>query len=290
MNLVVETYSLCKKFGVEKAIELISNAGFDGVDFSFYFADENDSMLDENYQEHADVINTMIKEKNMSCNQAHAPFRLSYGEEFTTNNKHYLEILRAMEFASILGVENIVIHAITVPKDKDLFEYNLNYYKTFEPFCAKFNIHIAIENLFSYDSKRDCYDSVLGTPQELISMIDALHSEWFVVCVDVGHCALTGTEPEQFISKLNHNSLKALHIQDNDYRGDKHWLPYMGNLNWDNITKSLSQIRYNGDFTFEIFNFINKFDEVLLPDALKLAEKTGRYLIDKINHSACCDK
>lgn len=76
--------------------------------------------------------------------------------------------------------------------------------------------------------------------------------------------------------------LKALHVQDNDLKNDRHWLPYCGDLNWTNITRALGEIGYDGDLTFEIFGFLGKQEPDNLPIALKSAEQTGRLLIKNI--------
>ena len=41
MKLAIETYALRAKFGDEQALRLIGAAGFDGVDYSFYYTSED---------------------------------------------------------------------------------------------------------------------------------------------------------------------------------------------------------------------------------------------------------
>lgn len=102
-------------------------------------------------------------------------------------------------------------------------------------------------------------------------------------CVDIGHASLTGYEPEDFIEKMQPKYLKALHVQDNDYISDRHILPYTGDLNWKAIMTSLKNIGYDGDLTFEIFNYLKKFPDDLIPDALKFAVSIGKYLVSNFN-------
>ena len=97
--------------------------------------------------------------------------------------------------------------------------------------------------------------------------------------MDFGHAALTGNEPVNFIEQMSSNTLKALHVQDNDYVSDRHTVPYLGELNWTAIMQSLKRIEYAGDLTFEIFNYLKRFPDELIPEALRFAASVGRYLI-----------
>ena len=72
----------------------------------------------------------------------------------------------------------------------------------------------------------------------------------------------------------------VLHIHDIDYTDDTHTLPYFGKLDWNDITSALSEVEFNGVFSMEIL--LNKFDNSLIKEYLALAEKIGRYLINKI--------
>ena len=61
-----------------------------------------------------------------------------------------------------------------------------------------------------------------------------------------------------------------------------HTMPFTKNLNWEAITRALAEIGYEGDFTFEADSFYEGFPPQLVPDACKLMERTGRYLVGRI--------
>ena len=90
---------------------------------------------------------------------------------------------RALESASILGAKNIVVHSITVPDGVDFEKYNIEYYKSFIPYCEKFGIHVAVENLFSRDNKRKRINGKLGSPEELSGIVEKINSPWIVACL-----------------------------------------------------------------------------------------------------------
>lgn len=279
MKLSVELYSVAKYFGDYKAVELIKQAGFDAIDHSYYYEKECDEILGENYKEYAQNLRAHLDHVGISCNQAHAPFTFNYGMNTDLSEPKYLNIVRSLESASILGAKNIIVHSITVPDDVDFEEYNIAYYSSFIPYCEAFNIHVAVENLFKKDAKRNRLIGKIGSPQELNSIVKKINSPWIVACVDVGHAALTGYEPENFISRVDPHILKCLHVQDNDYLGDRHTLPYLANLNWEAIMTSLKKSGYEDDLTFEIVTYLQKFPKELIPEALKFAVVIGKHLI-----------
>lgn len=282
MKLSLESYALILKFGAFESFKLIKQAGFDCVDMSYYWQDENSPLVGEEYREYAFQLRSYLDEYGLVCNQAHAPFDFKYGEPIDFSNPNYLSIIRAMESASILGAKAIVVHSIGLKKNSRIYfdhDYNLAYYKSLQPFCEKFNIKIAVENLFGFDSKRNCYHGRLGTPTELSEFVRELDSPYFVACVDVGHVAMTGSEPEEFLENMDADLLVALHIQDGNYKEDCHTVPYLGSYNWTKIMKALKKIGYKGELTFEIVKYLGNIPKELTFDALCFAEKIGRHLI-----------
>lgn len=282
MKLSIDTFGVSRRIGNEKAIEVIKNAGFDAYDHSFFSEHFSEFLESENYIEYYTGLRKLTDKLNFECNQAHAPFDLKYGTNFSYEEKPYRAVARSIECAAILGAKCIVVHSLHAPEDIDIVEYNTKYYKSLEPYAQKSGIKIAVENLFEYDPKRRRFNGRLETPEKLTDFIKSLNSDYFTACVDVGHVAVTGSEPENFISKMDSNLLTALHIHDTTYTEDNHMLPYFGRHNWDKICEALKTIGYSGDITFENSEFAASLSDDLIPDALKLAERIGRKLIDKI--------
>lgn len=280
MQLSIETYAMRHRFGDETAIKMIKDAGFDAFDYSFYYEEENSAinLLNDNYDNQAKRLREYADGIGISCNQAHAPFCFDYNDTFDISNNAYKKIVRSIHSASILGAKNIIVHCRhRLPLDVDFTEYNYIFYKHFEEYCEKYNICISVENLFT-----SRHEPVLSNPYQMTKFIQKLDSPYFNVCCDVGHAAITGFEPATVILGFDNNTLKALHIQDNDYKHDSHMLPFVANLKWDEIATALKKIEYEGDFTFEISSFFKNYPDDFVFEALKFAEKTGRYIISKI--------
>ena len=71
-------------------------------------------------------------------------------------------------------------------------------------------------------------------------------------------------------------------LDESDEALSENYREYAGKLNWSAITSTLKEMNYNSDFTFEIFNYLNKIEDDFMEDALAYASKIGRYLISKI--------
>lgn len=272
-NLLRETYGDLEGFAVAK------NAGFDAIDYGFYNMKGNNWLLRSDYREYAQKLRDAMDQAGIVCRQTHAPFQFHYGCAVDESCPEYLETVRAIEVSAILGAKYTVIHAVVVPNEVSLHDYNLDFYRTFIPYCAKFGVQVAVENLFYSDPETGARRGRLARPEELQGIVRELNSPWFVICVDVGHCILTGQQPENFIEAIDGELLKVLHIQDTDDLLDRHTMPYLGDIHWDAVMAALKRKGYTGDLTYEIFKFFKKMPAALRFDALVFTEKVGRHLI-----------
>ncbi|MBQ1272424.1 MAG: sugar phosphate isomerase/epimerase [Clostridia bacterium] len=282
MRLSVGTSIFQQVYGDKEGLKLIRDAGFDGVDYSFDSLPDDHPLFGENSVEYAREIREYMDRIGLVCVQAHAPFSVEYQDPFDASFFPYHAILKSMEAAAILGAEAIVVHAITIRNgsEKLLEDYNYQYYKTLEPYAQRFGIRIAVENLFNTDRVRNTFSNRrCGTPDRVNRLLARLGRERFTVCVDLGHAAITGFEPEEFLSGVTPGSVTLLHVQDTDYRSDSHRLPFLGRQNWENIMATLKKIDYRGDFNLEIGTYFHSFPPQLHGAALTFAHRVGRYLI-----------
>jgi len=278
MRLSIEALGLLPRFGAEKSLEMIREAGFDCVDFSYTWfikdPEELSPYIGADYRERAREIRAHLDALGLACNQAHAPFR-------PLSDEHCPLVLRAMEAAAILGAPHIVVHPRW--RAEDMTEYNVAYFKALEPYCEKFGIRIAIENLF-HREKPSGFSGIFHTPTDMNALLARLDSPWFGVCCDTGHAALTGTDPARMVQGIDRCKLIALHVQDNDLADDRHMLPYLGKLDWSAIMAALRACDYRGDLTFEIYKYLRAFPDERVPEALQTAARVGRELIAKFGN------
>ena len=90
-------------------------------------------------------------------------------------------------------------------------------------------------------------------------------------CWDAGHGNMQELPQDEALRVLG-SHVRALHVQDNFGAGDNHIAPFFGTLNLDSLMNGLSEIGYQGYFTFEATN-------ILLPgDRRRPYEKEQRLL------------
>ena len=295
MKLSMETYGLRRRYGDFEAARLIREAGFDCVDYSCYYWKEQAHALEDGYREYARFLRAHLDGLGLTCNQSHAPFSMQYGQAFDQSNPEYQGVVRSMEAASILGASQIIIHSIAMPEElredtEATHAYAMAYYRSLLPYAETFGIRIAAENLFArYKDRRFVYSGRLNTPETLSRVVKELDSPWVTACLDVGHAAMVGYEPEDFVRGMDAGALGAVHFQDGDYIEDRHTLPYLGQYHWAEIMKALAETGYAGDLTFEIYKYYQNLPDEAIPHALKMAEIVGRKLIDVFQKAkGCC--
>jgi len=289
MRLSVNTNPYHEKgFSDNEIVDLIASAGFDAIDFSFfdecYYNEQTDC---EEFKCHFLALRKRAEEKGLVFNQAHAPFPTGSTDK-QEEEKIFWDVVRSMRNASYLGVETIVVHPRTHLRYANdnapelLFEQNMEFYHSLIPYCEKYKIKVAVENMWGCYVGRKINHHVCSRPNEFIRYVDTLDSEWIVGCLDVGHACLVCEEPADMIRKLGTKRLQALHIHDVDGLSDQHTLPYLGIIEWEKVMTALKEIRYQGDFTFETDGFFRNAPKSLVFSATKHLEKTGRYLMEMI--------
>ena len=283
MIVSTQTDILSQRFSQEEAIRILAQAGYDAFDISLF---SPELYASDDYVSKARHLRAVADECGIPCNQAHAPFPSSKpDEEF--NKAAFANITRAIEIASILGAKQIIVHPVQhlyyLENAATLNQMNYTFYKALQPYCEKFGIKVALENMFQRDPRRSVIiTSTCNEPDEFCAYLDALPAEHFTACLDIGHCGLVGQDAANFIRKLGHDRLGALHVHDNDHHRDAHTLPFMGALDWNAITDALADIRYKGEFTLESDNFMKHLPRELLPQACAMMCSVARYLASEV--------
>ena len=276
-------------FGDKESIRMCKEAGFDGIDYSlFKMQPENDilNLPDEERKALAYDLRNYAEKIGISFPQAHSDFELKYGEG--KDHIHYHNLLRSLEFASWMGIPQIVVHTVKngIPDDVDVDvqAYNRPFFSELIPIAEKLNLKIGMENLFRKKPNGNFnYIGVLGTAEEMNTYRDSFNTDVFVTCFDIGHAAIVGVDPAEFIRGMSKDKLTMLHVQDTDFKADKHWLPYMGKHDWDSITSALAEIGYDNNMNLEVLHFYDRFkDHDLMQSALCHSAKVARYLADEV--------
>lgn len=296
MVLSTENGALRERVGERRAIEILAKAGFDAIDYTFTPWMERGEMpwSGDGYAAYARQVNQIAGDNGIRFNQAHAPFifHTSYLPDW---NREIMPLqLRCMEACALLGIPHMVVHPIHhLPYHRRgepgrsnvevIWSLNREYYHLLQPHAKQFGVKISLENMFGEDARRGCLvPDMFSDPHEYARFFDGLEdSENFICCVDTGHCGIVGEDAGDTIRVLGQR-VKALHINDNDFRSDGHLIPFQGGIDWDDVVQALAQVRYEGDFTFEALHLYKGMDDALYPVAAKYLHDVGRHLIRKL--------
>lgn len=274
------TSQMIHAFGLERGIELMMDAGYPAIDIDMGW--HNEYLFAENWRETADRLKAMTDRRGVVFHQAHAPFGGGYD--------HYTKVLvpqmpQIFAFAGRVGIRQVVVHPLQRGRyyghEQELFDLNMDFYRGLAPYAREAGVKIAIENMWQgHPVNGHIVDDVCADPQELAAYYDRLDDpESFTVCLDLGHVALCGREPEDAVRVIGHDRLGALHIHDVDYVHDLHTLPGQGRINWDAVCRALADVRYSGCMTLEADSFLSRYDADFLPVAC-------RFMADCVHHLA----
>lgn len=274
------THKLIDLFNLETAVHMICEAGFDCIDHTLFSGVDGKLYIEEDdYLEKLKPMKAIANSYGVSFNQTHAPYT-SFKEGDDKYNKWVKPlIIKAIEATGILGAKYIVIHPFFVSTNKK--QANMEFFQSLIPYAKKYNVKIAIENMFGRDPEKGILvKNVCSDAKELCDFVDSLDSEYIVACLDVGHCGIIGESVPNMIKELGKERLQCVHIHDNDGISDSHQLPYTQKINFDEIMKALSEIGYEGELTLEVGRFCNDFPSELSGDVLLLMSKVARHLAD----------
>ena len=282
MKISTQSHVLADTYGMMRAIEILAEAGYDGIDVSMFSV--TSEIFGDDYKAFARQMKDTANKCGIKFVQAHAPFGGGY-EKYMEEKVPLLP--RAIEFCSLLGIPNIVIHPLQNGRyygnEKKLFDMNVEFYRSLAPVAKQYGAKIAIENMWQRNpgSGYIC-DDVFAPPEELAAIYDVLDDpEAFTVCLDLGHVALCGREPEDAIRTIG-SRIGCLHIHDVDYRSDLHTLPGTSKINWENVCRALADVKYEGYFNLEADAFFYKFPTAAYPVVSKFMADISRIYANKI--------
>ena len=273
---------LSERFGVEKSVEMIADAGFPAVDISMMKLP--DPPFCEDWRDLAKRLNKFAEKRGITYIQAHAP---------VGKWDYYIENVIPMlpdviEFAGLVGIPNLVVHPIMrgyYYDDKDrMFAENIEFYKSIAPIAKKHGVKIALENMWQRHRVSNHIGDCIGAdPHELVRLHDTLDDpEAFTICLDIGHVAICAREPEDAIRVIGGERLGCIHAHDVDYVSDLHIQPGLGKIRWDRVCRALAEVDYKGPFTLEAGRTYANLDDEVIPSVLKFMADQTRHLADKV--------
>ena len=286
MKLVTMTSHFNKLFGLERAISMLADAGFDALDLT---ASHDEAFCTDTHPDSFYIeMRKRAEEKGISFVQAHAPYTSKL--EMAEQNEGW--VITSMKNAALLGVKNIVVHPLQHYRYREgnnperLFEENMAFYRRLMPYAEAYGLCVCTENMFQGDMQILNVPSVCARPAEMIRYFDEMNHPLFGCCLDIGHTSLVREDAANFIRALGPRRLKCLHVHDVDNAHDRHTLPYFGGaIAWDRVISALAEIGYEGEFTYEADYFLRPLPPPLMPAAARFMASIGHTLISRFHAS-----
>ncbi|MEG1874378.1 MAG: sugar phosphate isomerase/epimerase family protein [Angelakisella sp.] len=218
--------------------------------------------------------------------QCHIPFYNSGDINWFDPAKHeWFEkmVERAYYAAGILGVKWATVHAFT-DMENDCRptcskSMNLAYFAPYIELAKKLNVGISIENMADF-YKSPCRRRYSVSADELVDLVDTIHDPMVGITWDTGHANIQGYRQQSKQLKVIGSRLTSLHINDNHGVQDIHTLPFLGNVDWQDVMTALRDIDYKGELTYETHGFTNPMPEALKPEGLRLSVLVGHKLLE----------
>ncbi len=280
MRIVSSSDILEEKYGIEEAIRLTKEAGFEGIDYAM-----SEAAYGDDYLLHAKKINDACEKYGIPVVQLHGPIPKYQLHETEARAEFMRRAGRAIEFAGLIGSKNCVLHPMRVAKGnhEEQLSINLAEYSPLIPLAEKAGIKIAIENMCSFKVNEfgEPVKHVCKSAEEHAKYIDAFKSDAVTACFDTGHAAASSEEICEFVRVLG-DRLTALHVHDNDCQRDLHTIPYNHSVKFDPFLTALADIDYKGDFTLECIYYIRNIPEALWFSNLKYQADVARYMRDEV--------
>lgn len=277
MKVSTSTNNILVRFGLKKAFEIISTAGFEAIDFGmFHLAPDGDVFTKYDSNKFGAYFSSIKKEaaaNGLEIFQCHAPFPLKVYDE--KKDPMLLNCaIKSIYAAAHMDCPNIVVH----PAMNSSFRHGRNYdecrrtnfefYEAMVPALRDTGVTMCIENMFAGDGEQSKLVATTCSRSEwMIDFIDGLNDihggEMFAACLDTGHANISGSGASQMALDLGHR-LKILHVQDCDGLTDMHQAPGFGKINWRNFITSLKEVGYSGTFNFEVDNYFAQWSNMEL--------------------------
>lgn len=234
-----------------ECIERCARAGFRYFSFGDSYIIGNGLTYRDDWREQAYVLRDKTESLGGAFLQAHAPYTFSE----LMPPEYYAEMTKRLFYtASILGVEQVVIHGYFKPdwtepydREKD-WSRCLEFYRPFAELADKLGVGIAVENFCDVRNRNYFTTQV----EEQIEFIRQLGSPNVTACLDTGHSyAIHG---KSFIDKVKQlgSLISCTHIHDTFYDRDLHLPMFCGEIDWQRLGRTLREINYSGDINFEL--------------------------------------
>lgn len=275
-----------------EVLTVLRSIGYDTFDLSLASLDQpNFILLGDRWERKVEEVGDTAAKLGITFAQSHLPFvpgcSMRTCPEFQRPEyaEFFFECTRRAYLASrMLSIPWTVLHPLTFPEynyeTRASLDGNHTCYDQYIDLGLRLGVGTAIENM------PPSMDRKLGMVycqhyEQLIELVDSFADPQVGICWDTGHGNLMGLRQSRALRAMG-KRLKVLHINDNHagFR-DEHVLPYMGDIDWDDVVQGLTDIGYDGALNYETGNVSANAYGTLQIEYVKMAYRSGQFLMEK---------
>jgi len=165
------------------------------------------------------------------------------------------------------GISTVIMHLVRTKNRPEINAQGLERIIKIIDYAKSLNVKVAFENG--------------KTPEHFEYILRNIHMRNAGVCFDSGHCH--AFSKDQFDFEIAKGKIFEVHLHDNDGEEDLHFLPFDGNIDWQDIINKLKTSDYNGFITLEPAYWKCYPGMMSLNQFYKEAYKRGQKLIELAN-------
>ncbi len=258
----------------------IRELGYDAVDHDL--ADTNAPCYRDaaSMEAYCKTVREAAETNGILISQVHGPWPTD--DTTAENRTKTLENMRlAVYGCHIMNSPYLIIHP-QMPygwgKEEDAdfaLTLTVDLMKALMPDCEKYSVTLCLENMPMTAHRISTMDRIA----EAVKMVNHPSAG---ICFDTGHTNVYGHDLGDAVRTAG-TYLRTLHVHDNDGKGDRHQLPYLGTADWASFTRALAETGFTGVLSLETRGPVSgTMPEPVRNAAEKLTYETARYLAEQV--------
>lgn len=195
----------------------------------------------------------LMDEAGIEVSQVHGPWRWPPRDHTPEERQERMEKMKkSIRMTALLGCKNWVVHPVmpygTADRGtehvRETWDINIAFMGELLKTAKECDVTICLENM-------PMPEFSIGSPSEILKFVRAINNERFKACLDTGHVAVyEGLTPDGAMRELG-DTVRVLHVHDNNGRSDLHYMPYFGVIDWKAFAKALKECGFGGVFSIE---------------------------------------
>ena len=231
-----------------EALFYVKEAGFSYADYNFHIDHvRKNGVYSKDFKGYFEKVANEADRLGIRLIQAHSPM----GDPIIKDNSEFIaDTIRCVDACGFFGINNLVIHSgyLEGMGKEDTLKENEKFFRRVLDKAEKYGINILVENF-----NKICLTNYywIDNATDLLELIELVDHPLFHAVWDTGHANLQKMSQDDELRLLG-SHVKALHVHDNMGDRDDHLLPFLGTMSLDSVMNGLSEIGYDGYFTFEV--------------------------------------